>query len=120
MTPTPSETLIERVRARISDYHDMDWFGNRDSLVRDIVIDARELAVALSEATAENARLAAIVAKLPKTADGVPLFPGMEVWAWGEHRPYRQLVPEWFNRSWAETFSSEAAALAPTGEKDDG
>jgi len=29
---------------------------------------------------AENARLRAVVEKLPKTADGVPLTPGMELW----------------------------------------
>ena len=36
----------------------------------------------LQEAEQKIERLQAIVDRLPKTADGVPIVPGMEVWSW--------------------------------------
>jgi hypothetical protein len=39
----------------------------------------------MEEATAEIERLQAIVGRLPKTADGVPIAPGDVVWLIGSH-----------------------------------
>ena len=48
-----------------------------DSCAQELHAECRQ---ALAELQEENDRLQAIVAKLPKTADGVPVVPGMEVW----------------------------------------
>jgi len=79
--------------------------------------------------------LEAIVAKLPKTADGVPIVPGMTVWeARGRDvyrmKNFRATLPdaEGFSESnwekgWSSVcrldriFSTEAAALAAKGVK---
>lgn len=41
----------------------------------------RDCSDALMQAADEIERLRAIVDRLPKTADGVPIYPGMTVWA---------------------------------------
>lgn len=43
-------------------------------------VDVRDRLASLSAALAENARLAAIVARLPVTRDGAPVFIGMRFW----------------------------------------
>ena len=52
----------------------------------------QSLAESIRAVLAEVDRLAAIVAKLPKTADGVPVVPGMELWhagtAWSDKGDY--------------------------------
>jgi hypothetical protein len=61
-----SKMSVEDLRAEITD--DAEW-GDCGHLAK----VAYELARRLAEAEA-------IVAKLPKTADGVPITPGMELW----------------------------------------
>jgi len=46
----------------------------------------RETRIAVEELIVEAKRLQAIVDKLPKTADGAPIVPGMEVWLPGHPR----------------------------------
>lgn len=49
---------------------------------------------AIEVVLAEIKRLQAIVAKLPKTADGVPVVPGIDVWVTHQerHEPYKCTV----------------------------
>ena len=51
------------------------------AMQREVMRVAREALQLHNALQADNARLRAIVDKLPKTADGVPVVPGMEVWA---------------------------------------
>lgn len=76
----------------------------------------------------ELLELRAVVGKLPKTADGVPIMPGMKLWGslrWNDEpgtatlrgtfsEGYSVLVPEWgMNvRPEIETWSTKEAALA--------
>lgn len=48
--------------------------------VAQLIADRDKLAAALSAAESRAAKAEAIVAKLPKTADGVPIVPGMEIY----------------------------------------
>lgn len=49
---------------------------------------------ALAAANKRVKELEGIVSKLPKTADGVPVVPGMEVWVWGEGELEGVRVPQ--------------------------
>jgi len=72
----------------------LGWIGNalgmegewtNDDLLKRAMVIGTEIA----DLQAENARLAGIVAKLPRTADGVPVVPEMKLW--GNH-PLRGLI----------------------------
>ncbi len=86
-------------------------------------------ACALEEASAEIKRLQAIVNRLPTTADGEPVTPGMDVWEPWPREPQRYVVvwSDFYERfrcrrdredgevDWLEpeeTYSTEEAAKA--------
>lgn len=81
----------------------------------------RRLAGQRDKAIAERDRLGAIVAKLPHTADGVPIVPGMELWGVysghenDNHKEGSGTIQRWTYEpalsSWA-IYSTRAAALA--------
>jgi hypothetical protein len=54
--------------------------------IRNLASDWITQADRVSALEAENAKLRAIVAKLPKTADGVPVVPGMNLWELSTHQ----------------------------------
>jgi len=62
-------------------------FGWDGYHVEDAVNFARHFRSERDEARAEIERLQAIVERLPKTADGVPVYPGMQVWYHSECLP---------------------------------
>jgi hypothetical protein len=82
---------------------------------------------------AEIARLHAIVDQLPKTRDGVPVVPGMNVWEWDEDRQCaRQMMSAFLGeadfcvlfhgsacgrRDGTTTYSTRQAAAAAREEK---
>ena len=61
-------------------------FERLGSVAHMALVGQEELQRALSKTEAEFERLQAIVDRLPKTADGVPVVPGMEVWGQFEYR----------------------------------
>ena len=70
-------------------------------------------------------RLQAIVDKLPKTADGVPVVPGMEVWVTMTRLRQSHIVKDWTEvdeQDWEKYFYStrEAAEAAARGVGKDG
>ena len=84
--------------------------------------------------TEEIARLCAIVDKLPKTADGVPLTPGCDFWYWGlypngigrldlfhgecsQWYPFSEFIGGFGTDTAHPVYSTEAAALAVKKEK---
>ena len=60
--------------------------GIRDALGADTASLIENQAASIAELEAERDRLAAIVERLPKTADGVPLYRGMKVY-WRSQDP---------------------------------
>lgn len=77
---------------------------------------------------AEIARLQPIVDKLSKTADGVPMFPGMEVWTAFDFQkrivqgrvdcnfPYMRAIGEPSESSWGrDIYSTREAAILAQG-----
>jgi hypothetical protein len=82
--------------------------------------------------TAQVERLRAIVDKLPKTADGVPVVPMMEVWFWNDadyidsahaytfsqqrHKVPISILTEWGWVRVAHCYSTREAVEAAGGE----
>ena len=58
----------------------------------------------------------AIVHKLPKTADGVPVVPDMEIWFRGEKGPQRSQIPNFEFRKFDDCYSTREAAEAAKGK----
>lgn len=93
MTPTELiEAAKNAERQAICDiqaalpHEDMDMESVKDAIydaAAKLIVSERahnsELATALAESRAEAERLAAVVSRLPVTADGVPIVPGMTV-----------------------------------------
>ena len=88
-----------------------------------LLAENKELKRQVSFFTTENARLQAIVAKLPITADGVPAVPGMEVWRITMVQQYSNLRPDvvesvsgelvkllWLNRFYGHELASTLEA----------
>jgi len=103
---------------------DMDW----DELCADCLKELHaECEAQIAALTAANAKLQAIVDKLPKTADGVAVMPGMKIWLDDSDGPVERVdtaictTPgpqvHWYEPIWSQCYSTRAAAEAAK-EKD--
>jgi hypothetical protein len=94
-----------------------DWIGAAST--PDLETDRlstcyNELARRLASVTAERDRLAEIVAKLPKTANGVPVVPGMDLWGWIER--YDGTPGAVHQQNWMTAKAEEIAKCYSTRE----
>jgi NTP pyrophosphatase (non-canonical NTP hydrolase) len=103
---------------------DMCGIGTEDANpVNVLAVFARSTADRNKELLSRVEELEAIVAKLPKTADGVPIVPGMMLWMNEPERKTKAVRAHWKNAPitysdklyWVSFYSTEAAALAAKG-----
>ena len=82
---TPSRLAVERMNEEAALARALELLAEREQEVARLSRECEQASDTILEQRAEIERLSAIVDKLPRTADGVPVVPGMTCWymSWG-------------------------------------